>query len=432
MPPATISNKQTLRFDDGAVQFRQRIAVSLLSNRALLIRNIRADTTDVVGLQAHEASFLRLIDQMTNGSHIEINATGTQLLFKPGVLLGGEIRHECPVVLPTANADSDHNNSSSTSITSRSIGWYLEGILPLAPFGKDPLQLTFTGITDGTVHQDPSCDYWKATVLPIMAHFGIGVVLDKDFLSPAAPSIRVLRRGAAPAGGGMVEFYCPNVRSELVPVHLVEVGKFKRVRGIATTTKLVSSSLAARVAYATKGVLHRLLPDVWIHTDNHTVKQHRCGPCPSLSLLLTAESTTGVIMCAEVCLGNMNQTNITATHNTSATPSANGGDSGSSSSRRELPEDMGVRGAVALLEEIRRGGCIDTGLQSLTLLWMCLTPEDVSRVRVGTLSPYTIESLRLFKKALGVEFKCQADAATKTVLLSCLGTGYRNMARAST
>ena len=87
---------------------------------------------------------------------------------------------------------------------------------------------------------------------------------------------------------------------------------------------------------------------------------------------------------------------------------------------------------MGLLEEIRHGGCVDTGLQSLALLWMCLTPEDVSRIHLGTLLSYTIESLRLIKQVLGIEFKVKPDNESKTVLLSCLGTGYRNMARAST
>jgi len=406
----------TLRFEDGAVQFRQRLAVSLLSNRPVLIKNIRADSIDHVGLQPHEATFLRLLDEMTNGSRIEINNTGTQLRFVPGVLLGGEIELDCPVASAEAAAAAAASDEDASS-ASRSVSWYLEGILPLAPFGKDPLHLKLTGITDGTCETDPSCDYWKSTALPLMARFGIGVTTphDKDFLSPQSPSLRVLRRGAAPLGGGLMEFYCPNIRSELQPIDWTDMGKFKRVRGNCVSTKLVSSSQAARVAYAAKGVLHRLLPDVWIHTDCHTVKQHRCGPSPSLSLVLTAESTTGVVMSAE-CGWNV--------------PTTNG--SSSSNTNRELPEDLGTRGAVGLLEEIRRGGCIDTGIQSLALLWMCLTPEDVSRIRVGTLSSYTIESLRLFKQALGVEFKVKTENESKTVLLSCFGTGYRNMARAST
>ena len=117
----------------------------------------------------------------------------------------------------------------------------------------------------------------------------------------------------------------------------------------------------------------------------------------------------------------------------------------------ELPEDLGKRCATMLLHEIFCSGCIDTTAQTFALLMMCLTPEDVSRIRLGPLSTYTIASLRLFKEAFGVEFKLKVDdeplgfdndsddeeeemagMKSSTVLCSCLGIGYRNMARAST
>ena len=117
----------------------------------------------------------------------------------------------------------------------------------------------------------------------------------------------------------------------------------------------------------------------------------------------------------------------------------------------ELPEDLGKRSATLLLQEIYSGGCIDTSAQSFALLMMCLTPEDVSRIRLGQFTQYTIMSLRLYKEAFGVEFKLRADESGgkgsddesddgfaskrgggQTVICSCLGIGYRNMARAST
>jgi RNA 3'-terminal phosphate cyclase-like protein len=420
---STTSNtvSSLLRFEDGAVQFRLRIAVSLLSHRPLLIKNIRADSLEHPGLQQHEASFLRLIDSMTNGTKIEINATGTQLRFYPGILTGGVIQHACPVGnndktnLKNNNTDDDENDDDMINSHIRSIGWYLEGILPLAPFGKEPLQVQFTGITDGLCHIDPSCDYLRLSVLPIMMNqFHIGVskdgVSDRDFMGPSPPRIQIVRRGAAPSGGGCVDLYCPMIYKELSPIDIVDPGMVKRIRGQAISTKIVSSSMTARVAYSAKGLLHRLLPDVWIHTDVHTMKNQNCGPNPSVSLLLTAESTTGVVITSECCLST------------------------STKSAKELPEELGIRGAAMLLEEIRQGGCIDSsgGIQALVLLWMCLTPEDVSRIRVGTLTAYTISALRLYKQAFNIEFKVKPDPATKTVLMSCLGIGYRNMARAST
>lgn len=400
------SSSISLRFDDGAVQFRQRIVVAILSNRPLLLRNIRPDDLEAPGLRPYEASFLRLIDNVTNGTSIEINTTGTQLRFKPGVLTGGEIRHECSV----GNADEEGDISNKY----RPIGWYMEGILPLAPFGKEGLSIQFTGITDGLTNVAPSCDYWRASALPILSLFGIGQSVDAtgiDFLGPSSPSIRILTRGAAPAGGGTVHFYCPMVPQELKPIDLTDPGKVKRIRGTSITTKVVSSSLAARAAYTSKGVLQRLIPDIWIHTDVHTIKNHHCGPSPGLNVVLSAESNTGVIYTAESMWQHQK---------------------GEIRGPRELPEDVGQRVACLLLEEVKRGGCIDTGMQSLVLLWMCLTPEDVSRIRIGSLSSYTIASLRLFRQVFGVEFKLTPDEETKTIILSCLGTGYSNMARART
>ena len=94
-----------------------------------------------------------------------------------------------------------------------------------------------------------------------------------------------------------------------------------------------------------------------------------------------------------------------------------------------LPEELGERAAMLLLDEVKRGGCVDSCSQATTLLLMCLTPEDVSRVRVGNLTKYAIEALRMYKDVFGVEMKIRAEEETKTVLLSCLGTGFTNQAK---
>ncbi|KAL7559410.1 hypothetical protein ACA910_009973 [Epithemia clementina (nom. ined.)] len=332
-------SQNTIRFEDGAVQFRLRLALSILSNRPILIKNIRADSLEP-GLRNYEVSFLRMLDRITNGSRIEINATGTQLRFVPGILTGGDVEHDCPVG-EKDNDDDDggetNGNDSSTLIRYRSIGWFLEGILPLAPFGKHDLTVTWTGITDGTFCQqdDPSVDYFKSSALPLYAQLGIVASDDMLATSSTGPSISILRRGAAPLGGGKVRFHCPLVRKLDKPIDWTDMGKFKRIRGTAVSCTLVSSSSTARVAYAAKGVLQRLLPDVWIHTDVHTRKQHSCGPSPALTVTLTAQSTTGVVMTAEASLR-----------------------------QKELPETLGQRVAAKLLQEIQYGGCVDSDLQS--------------------------------------------------------------------
>jgi RNA 3'-terminal phosphate cyclase-like protein len=102
----------------------------VLSGRPVRFRNVRA-AADEPGLRDHEVSFLRLIDKISNGSTIEIDHTGTDVFFRPGVLTGGRLTHDCP--------------------PSRAIGYFLEAMTWLAPFCKKPLVLILTGITNDSV-----------------------------------------------------------------------------------------------------------------------------------------------------------------------------------------------------------------------------------------------------------------------------------------
>jgi RNA 3'-terminal phosphate cyclase-like protein len=96
--------------------FRERIVASILSKNPLKIEKIRHKDQESPGLQDFEASFLRLVEAISDGAFVEINETGTTLRVKPGVLVGGGMAGR-PLV---------HNCG-----TSRSIGWFIEGLLPL-------------------------------------------------------------------------------------------------------------------------------------------------------------------------------------------------------------------------------------------------------------------------------------------------------------
>lgn len=89
-------------------------------------------------------SLLRLFEKVTNGTVIEISYTGTpaeahyypmlmdrragtSVLLKPGIISGGPVSHDCPL--------------------SRSVGYYMEPMLAIAPFAKKALLLTLRGVT---------------------------------------------------------------------------------------------------------------------------------------------------------------------------------------------------------------------------------------------------------------------------------------------
>jgi RNA 3'-terminal phosphate cyclase-like protein len=54
-----------------------------------------------------------------------------------------------------------------------------------------------------------------------------------------------------------------------------------------------------------------------------------------------------------------------------------------------VPEDIGEQAAFRLLEEIYRGGCVDSTFQNQAFLYMALGQKDISKYRTGPLSPYS-------------------------------------------
>jgi RNA 3'-terminal phosphate cyclase len=165
---------------------------------------------------------------------------------------------------------------------------------------------------------------------------------------------------------------------------------------------------------------------------------------PGWGMTLVAESTTGALWSSEVVASD-------ALLGRGADGSRAGGNGGGEDVTLDA---IGRKAAMLLLEEVAAGGVVDSAHQSTLLLLMILCPEDVSRARIGPLTPYTVESLRLYEKMFGVRFLLKPDAAppqddadnaaattgedgeeavelapTRTIVAKCLGVGYKNQAR---
>ncbi|KAG2020137.1 RNA-3'-phosphate cyclase [Coprinopsis cinerea AmutBmut pab1-1] len=357
----------TLLAFSGHEHLRTRVVLSVLSGKQVKIDKIRSDDKNP-GLRDFEVSFLRLIEKVTNGTIIEISVTGTAILVKPGIIAGGPVQHECPL--------------------SRSIGYFLEPIIMLAPFAKRPFQLTLRGIT--TDEHDLSVDLLRTVTLPHLQFFGISDGLE----------LRIKKRGDPPLGGGEVQFLCPIVK-QVKTLNFVEPGKIKRIRGVAHAVR-VNPQFSNRMIEAARSVLNRYIPDIYLYSDVY--KGEESGKSPGYALSLLAESTTGALHCAEAA-----------------------------SEPGVVPEDIALKATRALLTEIEKGGCVDRKHQCLVLLYMVLGSEDVGRCVMGEPTPRTIQFLRDVKEFFATSFKIASadpsDPECKQLTYSCYGTGYVNANR---
>ncbi|KAJ4704882.1 RNA 3'-terminal phosphate cyclase-like protein [Melia azedarach] len=372
--------KTTYKRVKGSQSFRQRLVLATLASTPILVEDIRAEDT-WPGLRPREVSLLRLIEKVCDDCVVEINETGSKLKYKPGIVMGGKnLVHDCGVT--------------------RSIGYFLEPLILIGLFAKKPISVKLKGITNDS--KDPCVDTFRSTTLPMLKRFGV---------PSEGLELKIESRGAPPQGGGEVILTIPIV-DKLMAVNWLDEGMVKRIRGVTFSTR-VSSQFENTMIHAARGIFNRLLPDVHIFTDHKAGPQ--AGKSPGYGISLVAETTSGCFISTDTAVSYA-QGEVGAIDD---------------DEKKELmpPEDVGEQIASLLLEEIEKGGVVDSTHQGLLFLLCALCEPDVSKVRVGKLSPYGIETLRNIRDFLGVTFDIKPDPATGTVILRCVGCGYKNLSR---
>lgn len=341
----------------GSKYLAQRLTLATLSGRPIRISQIRASSTSAPGVAPHEVSFLRLLESVTNGSHIELSYTGTTVLYNPGLITGSGAG------LGASNGVIEHEIPRENT---RGISYFLTPLCQLAPFSKAPLNVLFTGpgvITSATPHGDVSADTVRTALLPLLAQFGISNNIE----------LRIVRRssGAAARGppvagaGGEVQLVFGHQVRLPKTLHLLNPGRVKRVRGVAYSTGVAAAN-NARMVEAARGVLNPLCPDTYVFSDVSSAPLGTVEKGPAagakrrvgvgFGLSLVAESNTSCLYSADV-----------------ASPPEGG----------ITPEEVGRQCAMQLLDVIGKGGCANAVAAPVLLTLMAMGSEDVGRLQLG-------------------------------------------------
>ncbi|ODQ68013.1 18S rRNA biogenesis protein [Nadsonia fulvescens var. elongata DSM 6958] len=355
----SLSSNKNILVLTGHEDFRRRLVMSTLSGKAVKITQIRSEDTEP-GLRDYEVSFLRLMESITNGSVIEISYTGTTILYKPGLIVGGTFTHNCPL--------------------SRSVGYYIEPVLLMAPFGKKATDITFKGITSG--EKDLGVDIIRTSIFPVMQKFGI----DRQ-------ELRIVKRGSMPKGGGEVKLHLPHLVLQPQTLHATKTPQITKLRGISYSTR-VSPATVNRMIESARAVLKPTGCETFIYSD--VARGEDSGLSPGFGIALVAETKAG---------WNISVEGI--------------GAAGS------VPEDLGAEIARKLLEEISVGGVLSRNQLEMGIIYMVLGKEDIGRVKIGkgSIDERFVRLLRDIKAFWGIELRIKEDDDGE-LIVTVRGTGF--------
>jgi RNA 3'-terminal phosphate cyclase-like protein len=377
-----------------------RLVLSTLTGKPIHVTKIR-NTALPPGLIPHEISLLRLLDAVTNGTHIEFNSTGTSLLYKPGLIAGSA---------PGFGADA-HGVITHTipATNTRGITYFLIPLCILAPFSKSHLNIILKGpgvITSATDHGDVSIDTLRTAILPYFSHFGI---------PSQRIELQIKQRSCSSSSGysgGQVQLIFQAQIRLPKTLHFITPGRIKSIRGVAYSVGVAASN-NARMIESARAILNKLVADVKIFSDNTSAPiidlpdgQGKRRGAVGFGLSLVASSSSGHhIFSADI-----------------AAPIEG----------RLAAEDVGKRAALQLLEVIEQGGCVPQIAAPSVLMLMAMGSEDVGRVVIGKDILGSVEMIALARdcKAFGLSAWGLRDADEEgCIVVSVVGRGLGNVGR---
>ncbi|EZG55156.1 putative RNA 3'-terminal phosphate cyclase-like protein [Gregarina niphandrodes] len=365
--------------------FRQRIALSAITNRPVSMKDIRVKTENP-GLRPSEACILHILERVSENVAVDVRNGSTDLLVEPGLLVGRDYAFtvECP--------------------PDRGLVYYLEFLVMIAPFMKHPANINLEGITDHP--HDLSMDAFRT---------GLNAYTQKIGLPEMG--VNVIRRGLLPEGGGCVQFTC-GVLKAVEPFKLIYGGRIARVRGTVFTCHM-NAIFGTKTIESARNVLNELLADVHIYTEPQSGEKG--GKSPGFGLTLVAETVrSGIVYVADGLIDKNEADQKELTAREKMQPTFLGrrdlGDLIQQKSARKtsetITEKLGREVALRLLAELCEGGAVDSAFQWLPIYFMAVADDDkVSRVVTGRLTQNTVLLLRHINDFLSLRYQIDTHQA---------------------
>jgi len=327
--------------EGGGQILRTAIALSAATGVPVRVVNIRAKRSNP-GLRPQHLTAIRALAAISGAKVKGARVGSTEVEFWPGRPRGGYYEFDVG--------------------TAGSVSLVLQALLPALAYADSPVKLRIRGGTD--VRMAPLIDYVREVLTRLLERFGYHV------------TVRVLKRGHYPKGGGLVEVEIPDPPRRLRAASFVERGGLRGVRGRSHAVRL-PRHVAERQAKAAAELIESALgvrPEIEVEYYERGRDPH-LGPGSGIVLWATFDN------------------------------SVMGGDA--LGERGKPAERVGVEAASKLVEDVNTGAAIDRYASDMLPVYMVLA-EGVSEYTGARLTSHArtvFDLLRLFfpEAEIGVE-----------------------------
>jgi RNA 3'-terminal phosphate cyclase (ATP) len=189
--------------EGGGQILRTAVGLSAVTGKPVKITNIRIKRKNP-GLQRQHITAVKAVMKLSKAIVKGLELGSTTLYFEPTGLTSGEFFFDIG--------------------TAGSVTLVFQALLPILPFLPGPTTITVRGGTD--VPWSPTIDYVRSVVSYFLERMG----------SPV--SIKLLRRGHYPRGGGLVTFEIEDPPGKLRSLNIVDRGKVIEIRGVSHARNL--------------------------------------------------------------------------------------------------------------------------------------------------------------------------------------------------
>lgn len=319
--------------EGGGQIIRTAVALSAVTGRPVRIEKIRANRPNP-GLAAQHLNAVDAVRRICDAEVKGLKLRSTTLEFSPSEIRGGRF---------------EINIGTAGSIT-----LLLQCLIPAALFAEEVTSLRIIGGTD--VAWSPPFDFYKNVFLRALREMGCEV------------SLKLLRRGYYPKGGGVVEAYIEPMSNGLKGFVLTELEGGRRsneVKGVSHCGSL-PRHVAERQARAAARALERsgYAADIEVETAETA--------CPGSGITLWQDFKAG----------------------------------SSLGERGKRAEAVGEEAAAAILSELESAATVDVHLADQLVPYMALAAADgeASEIRVREVTKHLDTNIHITQKFLDVKF----------------------------